>query len=80
MDRAAPARQVRNPVRFTRNQALNFEHKKDIDYYTKGADKLDGDVPQEVPSKGPPVQLDGTINPCISRTPLSKEEFDNALW
>jgi hypothetical protein len=44
MDRAAPARQARNPGRFTRNQVLNFKLKKDFDYYTKGAEKLDGDI------------------------------------
>jgi hypothetical protein len=40
----AQAQLARNPARFTRNQVLNFELKKDIDYYMKATERLDGNM------------------------------------
>jgi hypothetical protein len=40
---AAAACRARNPARATRNQELNFDLKKDIDYYKQAIEKLDGD-------------------------------------
>lgn len=62
---------MRNPARFTRNQVLNFELKKDIDYCMKATEKWDEltHVPQEIPGKGPPVQLDWIINYVYQGSP-----------